>query len=143
MRRLTVWDGIGSLLKTNHLSVREFATIVHQRHRADSPTDIPRASLRLVDLATVNLDLHGMIASKASEKRHLHIRDNWRGTNNETFDTDKLVGIYERNASVFQETQHSSYIPVGLSSLMLTDCIPNGRILYTLLMISAISSSPS
>ncbi len=62
VRCLPVGDRVGRLLQPDDLSVRELAPVVHERHGAYGGADIARAASRLLDLAAVNLDLHGVRA---------------------------------------------------------------------------------
>jgi hypothetical protein len=49
----------------------------------------------LGDLATVNVDLDGMITNRASEEGISHVGNDGGSSDDETFDSDNLVDIWK------------------------------------------------
>jgi hypothetical protein len=80
-------------LQLNDLLVHETRPVVDDLHRVRRVANWTRAFCWLGNLATVNIDFDGMIADLASEESVFHVRDNWGGSNDKTFDGNDLVDI--------------------------------------------------
>ena len=52
--------------------------------------------MRLIYLTTVDLYLHGVVASQAAEERNLHVWNNRCRPDDETLDADEFVGVYSQ-----------------------------------------------
>ena len=62
-------------------------------HGVGRLADRTRAFRRLGDLATINIDLDGMITDLTSEEGIFHIWNNGGGANNEALDRNNFVDI--------------------------------------------------
>src|SRR6267154_3413275 len=91
---LAIGHRIGSLLQPDDLPVCKFTAVVHEGHRPYTSTNVSWAPSWLFDFATVDFDLDGMRAGEAAEEGNLHVWNHRRGTNDQAFYRDELVGIY-------------------------------------------------
>ena len=63
MGRLTVRDCVRGFLKADHLPVCKLAAIVHENHGTHGCANVPGATAGLIDLPSINFDLHCMLTS--------------------------------------------------------------------------------
>ena len=94
MQRLTIRNGTGGFLQTDHLTVCKLAAVVHEGHCADGGANVAGTSGGLFDFAAVDLDLYDMQGGETPGKGDFHVRDDWCPADDKAFDADQLVAVY-------------------------------------------------
>ncbi len=96
MGSLAIRHGVGGFLESDNLTIGEPAAVVDERHGTEGSAGFAWAASGFVNLAPLDAFVARVVTNETAEKCGGHVRDDWRGSNNEAFNTNKFVGIWRK-----------------------------------------------